>query len=119
MSRALRTLRFTGTVTHCATRFKPGWEEAIAIAEPFANWVVTVEVDGADADVPYQAGEKGSFLFHSPTHVFVFAMDTADAAAQDWCLGRRFRFAVDREDGARGPEYTNLRAELVLPATGA
>jgi len=111
---AHRTVHFTGTVVHCAPRSAPGWDEAIAIAEPSPSWVVTIAVDAADADAPYAAGTRGSFLFHSPTHVFVFAMDTS-AAAHEWAVGRRFRFAVDREDREDGPVHTHLRAEVGLP----
>jgi hypothetical protein len=105
------TVRFTGTVIACGTRWSTPWEEAIALAEPAPSWVVTIDVDSADPGAPYAAGTRGSLLFHSPTHVFVFVM-TSSEDAHTWALNRRFRFALDR-----GPSnFTNLRAELTLPS---
>ena len=88
---------FTGTVVSCETRFQTKVKSAIPTHFD-ANWVVTIDVESADEDAPVHAGERESFLFHSPTHVFF-------ERAED-VSGRRWRFSITR--AAKG--WTDLRA---------
>jgi len=90
---------FTGVVVSCETRFVTKVERAIPTHFD-ANWVVTIDVESADEEAPCQAGERVSFLVHSPTHVF---FDEAKRVAR-----RRWRFTLD----AVGPKrWANLSAK--------
>lgn len=92
-----RRVFFTGVVVSCETRFQTKVKRAIPTHFD-ANWVVTIDVDSADEGAPATAGERVSFLFHSPTHAF---FDRAENVA-----GRRWRFSIERVDS----RWTNLTA---------
>ena len=92
---------FTGTVVSCETRFQTKVKSAIPTHFD-ANWVVTVDVEEADADAPAKPGQRISFLFHSPTHTF---FERAEDVA-----GRRWRFHIDRHANPNATKWTNLVA---------
>ena len=94
------TFSFVGVVVSCETRYRTKAKRAIPTHFD-ANWVVTVDVETADEGAPARAGSQMSYLFHSPTHVF---LDDAEKVA-----GRRWRFTIDRS----GSGWANLRATEV------
>jgi hypothetical protein len=89
-------LTFIGTVVACETRFATSVTRAFSVHEPHANWILTIDVESADAGAPTAGGTRASFLIHSPTHTLLVAAASAP--------GRRFRFEIEREtiDGGIG-----------------
>ncbi len=95
------TIAFAGTVASCETRYRTNVKTAIPV-DFDANWVVTIDVDDAGPGTPAKAGERVSFLFHSPTHVF---FDRAENV-----VGKHFRFEVVRTERPGHVQWRNLRA---------
>lgn len=87
MACATTTIGFVGTVVACENRFASKVTSAF-VTDFVANWVVTIDIESAERNAPAKAGERASFLFHSPTHLF-FA-DAKEVA------GWRCRFTIDR-----------------------
>jgi hypothetical protein len=82
-------LTFIGTVIACETRFTSPVTRAFGVHEPLANWILTLDIESADAGAPAAGGTRASFMIHSPTQTLLVAADDAP--------GRRFRFEIERE----------------------
>jgi hypothetical protein len=98
-------LTFTGTVVACETRFTSPVERAFSVQELPANWILTLDIESADADAPAPAGARTSFLIHSPTHTLLVAAERAP--------GRRFRFEIERESVEGGIRWSSLSGRQV------
>ncbi|MBA2540674.1 MAG: hypothetical protein H0V17_13635 [Deltaproteobacteria bacterium] len=92
---------FIGTIVSCETRFRTAVTRAIVV-DVVANWAVTIEVEEADPDAPAPPGGRVSFLFHSPTQLFL--------APAEELAGCRYRFTIDRTSTADGVRWGDLRA---------
>jgi hypothetical protein len=96
---------FIGRVVSCESRYKTTVERAIVVDAIGANWIVTVDVEEAEAGAPASAGGRISFLFHSPTHLFF--------ASAEELAGRRYRFTIDRMASPDGVRWDRLRAARI------
>lgn len=93
-------LTFIGTIVSVETRFDTKVTRAVAVGEPDANWVLTVDVERADEGAPAAAGARESFMIHSPTHTL---FTRADEAA-----GLRFEFTIQCDETPAGTRWSRL-----------
>lgn len=87
MACATTTIAFTGTIVSCESRFRTAATNAFVV-DFHANWVVTIDIETAERDAPAPAGQRASFLFHSPAQLFL--------AAPEQVAGWRCRFTIVR-----------------------
>ncbi|HEX4421796.1 MAG TPA: hypothetical protein VH165_27985 [Kofleriaceae bacterium] len=98
-------LTFIGTVVACETRFATSVTRAFVVDEPHANWILTIDIESADASAPADGGTRASFLIHSPTHTLRVAAERAP--------GRRFRFEIERETIDRGIRWSRFSGRQI------
>ena len=103
-TRAPRTsARFAGTVLECCVRSRVTKPTTAFVTHFDARWILTLEIDAADAGLPFAVGVHASFAIHSPVQLL------HDPAEE--CIGKPYSLIVELDEAGR-PTWHTLRRSV-------
>ena len=92
---------FAGRVVECCTRFAVKKATTAYLTHFDANWVLTLAVDAAGAELPFAAGSEQAFAIHSPVQLL---FDSAEE-----CVGKHYELTVEVDAATGKPRWQTLR----------